>query len=46
VIVHNVSQLSDEWHRLRMGIPTASEFGRIITPKTMKLSAQAPEYMN
>ena len=27
-----VVQGSPEWHRLRMGIPTASEFDRIITP--------------
>lgn len=32
MIIHSVVQGSQEWHRLRMGIPTASEFERIITP--------------
>lgn len=44
MIYHDVSQGSPEWHMLRMGIPTSSDFGKIITPKTMKLSAQADEY--
>lgn len=42
--VHNVEQGSDQWKKLRLGIPTASEFHRIITPKTMKMSAQADLY--
>jgi hypothetical protein len=41
----DVKQNTEEWFRLRMGIPTASEFDRIITP-TGKLSTQAPGYMN
>jgi len=32
------------WHKLRLGIPTASMFSKIITPKTGKLSASADEY--
>ena len=32
MIVHNCPQRSAEWHRLRLGIPTASEFGKIVTP--------------
>jgi len=32
MIHHPVKQGSDEWHDLRVGIPTASEFDRIITP--------------
>lgn len=32
MIHHSVVQGSEEWLRLRLGIPTASEFERIITP--------------
>lgn len=45
MIIHRVDQGSPEWHALRCGIPTASEFGKIITPKTLKLSKQADDYM-
>jgi len=45
MIVHNCEQLSDEWFQLRRGIPTASQFSRLLTPKTMKLSAAADEYV-
>jgi YqaJ-like viral recombinase domain len=34
-----------EWFEVRRGIPTASQFSRIITPKTRKLSAQVTGYM-
>ena len=34
-------QYSPEWWDIRRGVPTASRFGKIITPKTGKLSAQA-----
>ena len=44
MIVHVVEQGSEAWLALRIGIPTASEFDRIITPKTGKLSAQARPY--
>jgi hypothetical protein len=30
--IHNCEQGSAEWHALRCGIPTASEFGKLITP--------------
>lgn len=33
MIVHNVEQGTPEWHRLRMGIPTGSDFDQLITPK-------------
>lgn len=44
MIVHDVDQNGEAWHRLRLGIPTASEFHRILTPKG-KLSSQAEGYM-
>ena len=39
-------QLSPEWWAARCGIPTASEFGRIITPKKMQYAAAAEDYIN
>lgn len=30
--IHNVEQGTDEWLKVRMGLPTASAFDRIITP--------------
>ncbi len=36
MIVHDVPQGETEWSRLRLGIPTASRFDSIITPKTLK----------
>ncbi len=43
--IHDVVQGSADWIALRCGIPTASEFSKILTPKEMKLSSQAPAYM-
>lgn len=40
---HLVTQGTAEWHDLRLGIPTASEFHKIVTPGG-KLSAQARKY--
>ena len=40
----DVEQGSDEWIQARLGIPTASQFHRIITPKTLKLSQSADGY--
>lgn len=37
-------QGSVEWMRLRLGIPTASEFDRLVTPKTHKPSAARDGY--
>lgn len=45
MIIHNVRQNSVEWHQLRLGIPTASEFHKILTP-TGKRSTQAEAYRN
>lgn len=36
MIIHDVEQNSDAWYALRRGIPTCSEFGRIVTPSTLK----------
>jgi hypothetical protein len=41
--IHHVAQGSLDWYRLRLGIPTASRFDKIITP-TGKASAQATKY--
>lgn len=43
MIIHEVQQGSESWIELRLGIPTASEFHRIVTPKGA-LSAQADKY--
>lgn len=42
--IHNVAQLSDEWWELRRGVPTASEFRRIITAKEGKPSTGQAGY--
>lgn len=42
--IHNVLQRGDEWDALRAGIPTASEFGRIVTPAQLKFAAGAETY--
>jgi len=44
-ITHQVEQGTEAWRRLRLGIPTASQFGRILTPQG-KPSAQAVTYRN
>lgn len=41
----DVTQGTSAWFKARLGIPTASEFDRLLTPKTLKLSAQANAYM-
>lgn len=38
-------QYSEPWWEARRGVPTASNFKRIITPATGKLSAQADDYI-
>lgn len=40
------AQGSQEWFDLRAGIPTASEFDNLLTPKTMKPSESAVKYRN
>jgi hypothetical protein len=46
VIIHNVKQGTAEWHKLREGVPTASEFHRIITPKGWTYATGAQSYIN
>lgn len=46
MIVHDVLQGSPEWIALRLGIPTASRFDGILTPKTRKYSATSRKYIN
>lgn len=41
--IHDVEQNSDEWYALRAGIPTASEFSKLVTG-TGKKSTQADGY--
>lgn len=31
MIIHQIEQNTEEWHELRAGIPTASEFSRLVT---------------
>lgn len=42
--IHNVEQGSPEWLKVRLGIPTASMFHKIITPVKRKYSKQARAY--
>jgi hypothetical protein len=44
VIIHDVVQGTDPWLTARLGIPTASEFHRIITPVRGDLSKSAGKY--
>lgn len=43
MIIHDVEQRSPEWYQLRLGKPTSSDFGRIVTP-TGRPSKQAEGY--
>ena len=43
-IIIDCAQGSSEWIEARLGIPTASQFHRILTPKTMKLASAADGY--
>ena len=43
-IYRNIDQGSADWFRIRLGIPTASCFDQIMTPKTRKLSASWKMY--
>lgn len=45
MIWHDVEGDSQQWHELRLGIPTASEFHRIVTPRKLTISSQAEGYL-
>lgn len=42
---NEIKQLSPEWFAIRRGIPTASEFGRIVTPAKFDYAKGAEGYM-
>lgn len=47
MIIHdNIVQGTPAWRKIRAGIPTASAFSKIVTPKKLELSAQADDYTN
>lgn len=46
MIIHEVEQNTPEWFELRAGIPTASEFSKILTAKTLKLSSQSSDFID
>ena len=46
MIALDVEQGSSAWYEARLGIPTASRFGSILTPKTRKYASGAATYRN
>lgn len=46
MIRHNCVQYSPAWWRVRRGVPTASQFDRVITPKGWKPSKGAATYIS
>lgn len=40
----DIEQRSDEWRQIRLGIPTSSNFAKIVTPKKFDLSKGAVDY--
>lgn len=45
MIVHPCTQGTEEWRRLRLGVPTASQFHRIYAPKKRQPSKQRDLYL-
>lgn len=45
ILIHDVKQGEEDWHALRLGIPTGSQFSRIVTP-TGKLSESRHKLMS
>lgn len=46
MIVIECEQGTPEWHDARLGIPTASRYGDIVTPKKLELSKSSTTYRN
>lgn len=46
MIIVDVEQGTEAWWQARLGIPTASEFDRILTPAKLEPSKSADGYMN
>ncbi|MGL4234477.1 lambda exonuclease family protein [Tabrizicola sp.] len=46
MIIITREQRTPEWYAARRGLPTASEFGSIITPKKMEYAAAADTYID
>lgn len=46
MIIHDCIQGSPAWEKLRMGVFTASTFGKVLAPKTHKISASALQLEN
>ena len=44
MIVHDCEQGTEQWLRVRAGLPTASAFDRILTPKKLKASESQDAY--
>lgn len=44
MIHRDVEQRSEEWYSLRLGIPTASEFSKLVTPAKVEISKQLEDY--
>lgn len=46
MIVHECEQGTPEWHALRLGLPTSSNFHRLVTAKRLEPSAAADGYLH
>lgn len=46
MIIHECIQGEPEWHKARAGVFTASTFGCVLTPSTLRLSASAQDLEN
>lgn len=46
MIIHDVEQGTPAWLKLRLGIPTASDFDKIVTPAKGDLSKSSAKYRN
>ena len=45
IIIRDIEQGSDAWHRLRAGIPTSSCFDKIVTPGKLEVSKSQDDYL-